>query len=347
MKYIIYLVLFFFCFACSKEDELENEIDFSNIYVIEDDASDVVQHERYLIYKEYNVSVYFNDTINETYIRDDIYGNPVYRYETVDPQWVFFSDADQTISGTFEYVYTQGEERQLKSLQMIRFFLEETSEALRPTMIFTVDTARVLNGNTISEPYVYRSNFRALLWTGLADKDTSEISNEIVEMEKEFIENRIFNYTEVIDEWGQISDPGWYGQTNFFSYPLYDMWDYPWSYGYWGRYYTFWGRYEMGDYSNASEWLGWYGEYVEDPEYQMASKAAYCEVVGPFGFVRGSSYYEGNAPVDVNEDVGWYLDLMLFYSREEFELYWGDYPLVMEKYQILYDLIVNEFEIEI
>ena len=157
MKNVVYLVLLLCCFACSKEGELSNEIDFSNVYAIEDDASNAVQHERYLIYKEYNISVYFNDTISRAFVRNDIYGNPVYRYETVDPRWVFFNDSDQRINGTFEYVYTQEEERQLRSLQMIRMFLEETSDALRPTIIFAVDTARVLNGNVMSAPYAYRS----------------------------------------------------------------------------------------------------------------------------------------------------------------------------------------------
>ena len=347
MKNVVYLVLLLCCFACSKEGELSNEIDFSNVYAIEDDASNAVQHERYLIYKEYKISVYFNDTISRAFVRNDIYGNPVYRYETVDPRWVFFNDSDQRINGTFEYVYTQEEERQLRSLQMIRMFLEETSDALRPTIIFAVDTARVLNGNVMSAPYAYRSNFRSLLWTGLADKDSTTVYSEIAEMKVDFVSNRISNYTEVVDAFGAVSESGWYGQTNFFQYDYYDMWNYFWTSGYWGRYQTFWGRYEMGDYSRATEWAGWYGEYVEDPEYQAGSKAAYCAVVGPYGFVRGSSYYDGNAPVDVNEDLGWYLDLMLFYSREEFEQYWGDYPLVMEKYQILYDLIVNEFGLEL
>jgi len=346
MRYVVYFVVVMLCFSCAKEGELENRIDFSNTYAIEDNSSDSVQHERYLIYRDYNVSVYFSDTINQVYVRNDIYGNPVYRYETIDPKWIFFNNPSQTIEGGWEYDYIQGEDRQLQALRMIRYFLDEVSETLSPRLLLAVDTAFNVYGS-LKVPYSYNTNFRSLLWSGLADKDSSTVYSEIAELKVDFVSDRINNYPDVINAFGAVSESGWYGQSYLFTYDNSDMWGYAWTYGYWGRYQTFWGRYEMGDYAHATEWAGWYGEYVEDPDYQAASKAAYCAVVGPYGFVRGSSNYDGNAPVDVDEDLGWYLDLMLYYSREEFEQYWGDYPLVMEKYQILYDLIVNEFGLEL
>lgn len=92
-KYMIWLLAALVLGACQKEDDLGNEIDFSNPYVITDDADDPVQQERYRLYTEYGVSVYFSDTVGQVYVRDDIYGNPVYRYEVLDPCWTFFNDA--------------------------------------------------------------------------------------------------------------------------------------------------------------------------------------------------------------------------------------------------------------
>ena len=38
---------------------------------------------------------------------------------------------------------------------------------------------------------------------------------------------------------------------------------------------------------------------------------------------------------------------MLRLSRDEFEELWGDCPLVMEKYEILYDIVANKLGVEL
>ena len=98
MKYLFYLLLAFSFFSCQKEGDLNNEIDFSNVYAITDDPNDPVQHERYLIFNDFDVSVYFNDTIARKFVRNDIYGYPVYTYETIDPN---FLNLFMIISGAF------------------------------------------------------------------------------------------------------------------------------------------------------------------------------------------------------------------------------------------------------
>ena len=72
MKYIYLFLIGFLFFSCGKEDTLKNEIDFSNIYAITDDPNDPVQHERYQIFTEFGVSVYFNDTVNQEFVRTEI-----------------------------------------------------------------------------------------------------------------------------------------------------------------------------------------------------------------------------------------------------------------------------------
>ena len=51
-------------FSCG-EDALKPEIDFSSPYVMQDNPSDPVQHHCYEVYKQYGVSVFFNDTITK------------------------------------------------------------------------------------------------------------------------------------------------------------------------------------------------------------------------------------------------------------------------------------------
>ena len=52
-------------------------------------------------------------------------------------------------------------------------------------------------------------------------------------------------------------------------------------------------------------------------------------------------------PMDEDDDLNVFMREMLRFSREEFETLWGDYPLVMQKYDILYDLLTNEFGVEL
>lgn len=349
MKYVVYSIMILFFFACGKEDTLTNEIDFSNPYAIEDNTSDAVQHERFLIYQDFGLSVYFNDTINEVLVRNDIYGNPVYRYETIDAKWTFFNDADQAIAGDLEYVYTQGEERQLNALKMVRLYCEKSSKVLRPAMMLVVDTIFNVNGDT-RVAYDNRSNFRALLWAGLADKDTLTVEGEISELKKNFVETRMANYEDVVNEFGSVSESQWYGNTHLFTYPTSDIYGLGTYVGRYAQPESLFGVNTIGDYDDMASWnlyYAWYGAYFEANDYYERSKVAYCAVVGPYGFVHPWPNTAAGAPTNVDQDLGYFLDLMLFYSREEFEHYWGGYPLVMEKYEILYDLLVNEFNIEL
>lgn len=46
-------------------------------------------------------------------------------------------------------------------------------------------------------------------------------------------------------------------------------------------------------------------------------------------------------------DLVLYITEMLRLSRDEFEELWGDCPLVMEKYEILYDIVANKLGVEL
>ena len=78
MKHVIILLIALVCVtSCSKEDAIDKQTVLENVYTIEDDPNDPVQHKRYQIYQTYQVPVYFNDTISVKEIGTDWYGNPV------------------------------------------------------------------------------------------------------------------------------------------------------------------------------------------------------------------------------------------------------------------------------
>lgn len=356
MKYLFYLLLAFSFFSCQKEGDLNNEIDFSNVYAITDDPNDPVQHERYLIFKDFDVSVYFNDTIARKFVRNDIYGNPVYTYETIDPNWVFYNDNEQQVDGTFRYFYIK-EENQLKCLSYIRSFIEELVPEMRPTLIMLADSVHVINsvgtvtlnlGGT-SSTTLFRSNFRGILITTLATGDEGERENLFLSIKKDLISSKIYNYTDEINEFENVVKDN-YNRSGIFDFPDEDPYGNP-AYG------NYYGNplcmFEIDDYGSYIEYLTDYPPSgVSDIEaYIKESRIAYAAIVGPWGFVAprtiNSSLGKDATPATVEQDVDSYLELMLRLSQEEFMEYWGKYSYVMKKYTILLGVIRDKMGIEL
>ena len=96
----------------------------------------------------------------------------------------------------------------------------------------------------------------------------------------------------------------------------------------------------------------WYdgSDYKFTLEQIEAMRDAIRQLIGPFGFVSESEKEIAagmRPPMDEDDDLNVFMREMLRFSREEFETLWGDYPLVMQKYDILYDLLTNEFGVEL
>ena len=68
----------------------------------------------------------------------------------------------------------------------------------------------------------------------------------------------------------------------------------------------------------------------------------YAPVSGIVRMVQGHA-----AGFSTADDLQVFVTEMLRFSRARFEALWGDYPLVMQKYDILYDLLTNEFGVEL
>lgn len=67
--------------SCSEEETEFPDYD-KNWYVLEDNASDPAQHAAYEFYKQYNIPVFYNDTIGSQE-RVDLWGNKYTHYETL------------------------------------------------------------------------------------------------------------------------------------------------------------------------------------------------------------------------------------------------------------------------
>ena len=362
MKYVSILLFTILAFcSCQKEDALENEIDFSNPYAIED-SDDPIQKRRFEIFNKYGVPVYFNDTIGRQFVRNDINGNPYYRYETIDLNWIFYTPNQQNqeqVSGTFKYFYVEDQERQKEYLNAVEDFLESLVPDMYPTMILLVDSAIVFNdsgkqlrayGTTI-DGGIYNPhyiNFRCVLITRLADWGPAALPEEFIDITKDLALSKVYNYTEKLNEFNSISDPTSYGTSLTF----------PNEEPYWGgdAYRYYYARPECFFYSNYEELARSRGQadgYTFDEAWMESSRTTYASIVGPYGFVSPNILSSAVGaqmritPSSTTIDVEAFTQLALQYSRAEFERYWRGYPLVMKKYNIIRDILENDMKIEL
>ena len=99
--------------ACSSEDPITPRLTYGNDFVITDQPNDSIQHTRYLIYKDFGVPVYFNDTIAKHTEGIGVDGKPRTTYETVDLNWTF-SGYNRGVK--YSYVYLTAPEDQMRSV---------------------------------------------------------------------------------------------------------------------------------------------------------------------------------------------------------------------------------------
>lgn len=358
MRYLLISILFVLAFcSCQKEDELRNELDFSNVFEITNNPNDAVQSARYEIYTKYNVSVYFNDTVGQQLIRYDINGNPYYRYETLDMPWTFFDESGTDENVTYRYFYTKGEEQQLKALERITALLDGLNEKVRPAIIFAVDSVFLLRSdgvisdvigdselidNEVSRNIGYRLNFRNLLITSLPDVSDEMLAALNASLIRDLTVNKIHNFADKLTEFGAVT-PDNYNKSGVFDYPT----EMPEGLNFTASLVGY-GRprcmYEEGfeEWASAQGLPDWYTEY---------SREVYASIVGPMGMVMPRGLYAGgeidDTPTTVDDDITAFTELALMFTPEEVEHYWGGYPLVMQKYNIIADILVNEIGIDL
>ena len=113
MKHIfLFLCSLLALVGCSSEDPITPGLTYGNDFVITDQPDDSIQHERYLLYKDFGVPVYFNDTIAKHTEGLGVDGKSRTTYETVDLNWTF-SGYNRGVK--YSYVYLTAPEDQMLS----------------------------------------------------------------------------------------------------------------------------------------------------------------------------------------------------------------------------------------
>ena len=100
-KDMLLLLVTVLLFACGEDEGNPGVSDLDkNWYVIEDNPDSPVDHERFLIYDQHGVSVYYNDTVGSE-IRRDAWGNDYRHYELLQ---VFYAPGAAKPEGSFTLV---------------------------------------------------------------------------------------------------------------------------------------------------------------------------------------------------------------------------------------------------
>ena len=135
--------------ACQKEDGITPGTGFENLYTIQDDPNDSIQHKRYELYTTYGVPVFFNDTIGKVFVKTDVNGDSVFRYETLDLNWAF----NGTNSGSVTYQVTRLTDPGLmmKSLRFAEIFLKNSQQALYPYALWLTEKCYQLSSAGVEQ----------------------------------------------------------------------------------------------------------------------------------------------------------------------------------------------------
>ena len=343
----IYILLIGLIAACQKEDDITPGIGYENLYVIQDDPNDPVQHKRYELYQTYGVPVFFNDTIGKVFVKMDINGDSIFHYELLDLNWTFNGDNSGSVS--YQVTRLSDPDLQMKALQFAEIYLENSMPALYPYAMWLTEKCYELSSAGVVEKGII-TRYRNLMFSWIEKMEDEDMLETANSYQKEVVKLKVQNYTEQLNAFNKITDERYYEAIWSDLYPdfipAYDMRRYDLAVAL---------REEWEQYSTYRDELKKYGNYMNTdfPQgvWNDEQVDAYFEhvrgMVGAYGFVAyhmGDHYY---TPKNTDMDLELYLEEMMKYPRKEFLERWESSPLVIKKYEVLYTIIKEELGIEL
>lgn len=321
MKNILTILFIAVTVGCVKEAELENQIQLDNLYIIKDNPNDTIQHRIYRIYKDYGVSVYFNDTIAKTFVASNFQKDSIVQYECVDFGYTFTGYDNLT----YHYNYMTDSLEKMKAIAIIETYLKKSSPKLHPLLVLVTTSLKTIASNSIEKIYQrgdFRIGYRSLLLTGgwLSDKMMNELPDKIIQ---QTVIDKISQFSIQLTRFKLLSNKEWYD--------------------------CFWGdiNKDMSGLDVGALAENWWQASQYTPEELAALRVEIREKIGRYGFVSKNRLMGGiGSPVDSDDDLSGFVTEIFRYPSEEFIKYWGRSPLVMQKYEILMMVIQNELGIE-
>jgi len=349
MKQIgLYILLICLLLACQKEDGITPGIGFENLYTIQDDPNDSIQHKRYELYTTYGVPVFFNDTIGKVFVKVDVNGDSVFRYETLDLNW--------TNSGSVTYQVTRltDPDLMMKSLRFAEIFLKNSQPALYPYALWLTEKCYQLSSAGVEQKEII-SRYRNLMFSWIDQMKEEEMQEKAIGFRNEVVKLKVQNYSDELNAFNNMLDeslydknwwkfypderiPYWRNSASlqvWYPWPLEEEWEQDSSY-----------RKEMMTYGNFTNTNWPEGIWTNE---EVDNYALYCrELVGALGFVSYDPEMGiRRTPRNTDIDLELYLIEMMKYNRKQFLERWEGSPLVIKRYEILYSIIRDELGVEL
>ena len=344
----IYILLIGLIAACQKEDDIPPGIGYENLYVIQDDPNDPVQHKRYELYLTYGVPIFFNDTIGKVFVKMDINGDSVFHYERLDLNWTF--NGDNSGSVTYQVTRLTDPDLQMKALRFAEIYLENSMPALYPYAMWLTEKCYELSSAGVVEKGII-TRYRNLMFSWIEKMEDEDMLETANSYQKEVVKLKVQNYTEQLNTFNKITDERYYDclwlefypdeipagdgyTTNSCFFALTEEWEQNSLY-----------RADLKKYGNTMNpdfpQGTWSDEQVDEYFDHVRGLA------GAFGFIGYGDYGFRYTPDNVEKDLELYLEAMMKYPHEEFLERWESSPLVIKKYEVLYSIIKEELGIEL
>ena len=308
-RYIWFILACFLAVGCSDENELKPSLADRDWFVIED-SEDPIGHERFLLYEKYGIPVFVNDTIGVEERGVDYYGNPVMYYCTLDINYTVGAPVTDNGLQSRKYSLLESSEDQLAGI----FFLDNyLIPALPENMYFnSILLLDSLYERRMSVWAVERKDinvYQGALTLAIGQvKSIAKMTPEEQNKHKGLILATLA--LKQLDE-EQLSD------------------------------------FYMVSYDPVKKFS--YYQQMVTPSPSAAMSSAKCEVYGFLDY--DSRYYAMNEGKDPSQWIYYTLtranDLEDFvlayfqYSEKEFKELYADYPLVLEKYEIIKTLMTD------
>ncbi len=311
-NYILFILVCFLAAGCgSDENELTPSRTDRNWYVLED-SDDPVEHELYLLYKKYNIPVFVNDTIGQESRGTDYYGNPVVYYFVLDMSYTVGASATDYNLKARGYSLLQEVEDQFAGIAFLdNYLMPALPKGLYFNSILLLDSLYEMRTSSTGwgverkDLNVYKGVMTLAIGQG---KAIAKMNPEEQKRHKGLI-----LATLALDqmEGEQLSD------------------------------------FYMVSYDSEKKFS--YYQHVVNYAPGAAMPSAKCEVYGFLDYdPRYYAMNEGKDPsqwiyytISQAEDVEDFVMAFFQYEEQEFKDKYVDYPLVLEKYEIIKKLMVE------
>lgn len=333
--------------ACNKEDDLSSVVDFKTPYVLDNNSNDPIDQERYRLFTEYGVPVFFKDTLTVTEIGKDYAGEPIYRYETLDISWEF----TQRNASNYKFTYLETQEEKEAALKYVETYLKQASKKMRPFSIMLLKDLKVDGENK-----EFVDGMRTL-FIGQADIYSDE--EEMITSSKNMISSMVLEKVKLEDDlktrFEYVSDADHYYDTfwsnlgvtfsvnvqcltssmwrlrleNAFDQELLESW----VYDYMLSYAPYMGYPGVNLYGNLPGIL--------------AARDELVAAAAQFGFICGDPAYSHMRGPKKDLDLKTFVSTMLELGTEKFTERYGNFPLVMQKFNMLKEFISEELGVDL